>query len=79
VVNRDTRPIQVGSHYHFFETNPKLDIQPSRDAAYGKRLNIPAGNSVRFEPQIPLQVQLVDIGGARYVWGLNGKVKGPLR
>jgi urease subunit gamma/beta len=78
VVNDDDRPIQVGSHYHFFEANPRLTITPDRRAAYGKRLNIPAGNSVRFEPNCPLQVQLVDIEGDRIVMGLRGEVGGKL-
>ncbi|MEV4249997.1 urease subunit gamma [Streptosporangium canum] len=78
VTNTDDRPIQVGSHYHFFEANSLLDIKPGRDAAYGRRLNIPAGSSVRFEPNCPLEVELVPIAGKRIVAGLNGKVGGEL-
>jgi urease subunit gamma/beta len=78
VTNTDDRAIQVGSHFHFFEANPLLDIAEGRDKAYGKRLNVPAGNSVRFEPECPLRVELVDIAGARIVMGLNGKVGGTL-
>ncbi|NRQ39155.1 urease subunit gamma [Nonomuraea sp. NN258] len=79
VTNTDDRPIQVGSHFHFYEVNPRLAIEPSREAAYGKRLNIPAGSSVRFEPPNPLEVELVPIEGERIVEGLNGKVGGRLR
>jgi urease subunit gamma/beta len=78
VTNTDDRPIQVGSHFHFFEANDRLDIAPNRQAAYGKRLNIPAGNAVRFEPRMPQQVELVDIKGDRIVMGLNGRVGGRL-
>jgi urease subunit gamma/beta len=78
VTNDDDRPIQVGSHYHFYEANPRLTIAPGRRAAYGKRLNIPAGSSVRFEPSCPLRVELVDIEGDRIIWGLRGEVGGKL-
>jgi urease subunit gamma/beta len=78
VINDDDRPIQVGSHYHFYEANPRLTITPGRRAAYGKRLNIPAGSSVRFEPSCPLRVELVDIEGDRIIWGLRGEVGGKL-
>ncbi|MGW3347156.1 urease subunit gamma [Nonomuraea rubra] len=76
VTNDDDRPIQVGSHYHFFEANPGLKFE--RADAYGKRLNIPAGNSVRFEPNMPVQVELVPIEGDRVVEGLRGEVGGKL-
>lgn len=79
VTNIDDRPIQVGSHFHFFEVNPRLTIEPGREAAYGKRLNIAAGSSVRFEPNIAEVVELVPIEGRRIVEGLNGKVGGKLR
>ena len=70
------RPIQVGSHYHFFEANPALTFD--RQVAYGMRLNIPAGTAVRFEPGEEKEVSLVALGGARIVYGHNGKVNGPL-
>jgi urease subunit beta len=70
------RPIQVGSHYHFFEVNSALIFE--RDAAYGMRLNIPAGTAVRFEPGEEKEVRLVALGGTRVVYGHNGKVNGPL-
>ena len=70
------RPIQVGSHFHFFETNKALKFD--REVAYGMRLNIPAGNAVRFEPGDEREVKLVSIGGRRIVRGLNGLVEGPL-
>lgn len=70
------RPVQVGSHYHFFEANAALSFE--REAAYGMRLNIPAGTAVRFEPGEEKEVSLVAFGGARIVYGHNGKVNGPL-
>jgi urease beta subunit len=70
------RPNQVGSHYHFFETNAALVFE--RPIAYGMRLNIPAGTAVRFEPGEEKEVNLVAFGGARVVYGHNGKVNGPL-
>jgi urease subunit beta len=76
VVNTGDRPIQVGSHYHFAETNPALAFD--RAAARGHRLDIPAGTSVRFEPGIDRTVQLVPFGGRRVVAGLRGEVAGPL-
>jgi urease subunit beta len=76
VVNTGDRPIQVGSHYHFAETNPALRFD--RAAARGHRLDIPAGTSVRFEPGIDQTVSLVPLGGARIVAGLRGEVAGPL-
>ena len=76
VVNTGDRPIQVGSHYHFAEANPALSFD--RATARGTRLAIPAGTSVRFEPGIEREVDLVDIGGRRVVAGLRGEVAGPL-
>ena len=70
------RPIQVGSHYHFFEVNPALRFD--RAAAYGFRLNVPAGTAVRFEPGEEKEVALVEFGGARRVYGHRGEVNGPL-
>jgi urease subunit gamma/beta len=76
VVNLGDRPVQVGSHYHFAEANPALEFD--RAAARGKRLDIPAGTSVRFEPGIEADVTLVPLGGDRIVAGLRGEVGGPL-
>ena len=76
VANTGDRPIQVGSHYHFAETNHALSFD--RAAARGRRLAIPAGTSVRFEPGIDLTVSLVPLGGRRIVAGLRGEVAGPL-
>lgn len=70
------RPIQVGSHFHFFETNRALRFD--REAAYGMRLDIPAGNAVRFEPGDEREVELVNIGGRRVVRGMNGLTEGSL-
>ena len=76
VANTGDRPIQVGSHYHFFETNPALDFD--RDTTRGFRLNIPAGTAVRFEPGQTREVELVAYAGKRMVYGFNGLVMGPL-
>ena len=76
IENIGDRPIQVGSHYHFFETNAFLDFD--RQKAYGKRLNIPSGTSVRFEPGSKKEVELVDYTGQRYIAGFNGLVNGYL-
>lgn len=77
VINRGDRPIQVGSHFHFFEVNEGLEF--IRDRAYGKRLNIPSGTSVRFEPGDPKDVELIPFGGERKVYGFNNKVDGKLQ
>ncbi|PZG21171.1 urease subunit beta [Micromonospora craterilacus] len=76
VVNTGDRPVQVGSHYHFAEANPALDFD--RDAAWGQRLAVPAGTSVRFEPGVSRPVDLVPLGGARIVPGLRGECGGHL-
>jgi urease beta subunit len=76
VANRGDRPIQVGSHFHFFEANRWLAFDRSR--AYGMRLNIAAGTAVRFEPGDEREVELVAIGGARRITGLNRLVEGDL-
>jgi urease beta subunit len=76
VSNRGDRPVQVGSHFHFFEVNRALAFD--RQAAYGMRLNVPAGTAVRFEPGDTKEVELIPIGGRREVFGLNGLVNGPL-
>jgi len=77
VANTGDRPIQVGSHYHFFETNPALDFD--RDAAYGFRLNIAAGTAVRFEPGQGRTVELVELAGDRKVYGFRQQVMGKLK
>ena len=77
VANSGDRPIQVGSHYHFYETNDALEFD--RDAAYGMRLNIAAGTAVRFEPGQARTVELVELAGARKVYGFQGKVMGKLK
>jgi urease subunit beta len=76
VANTGDRPVQVGSHYHFAETNPGLSFE--RAAAHGMRLDIPAGTAVRFEPGQSREVALVPLSGGRTVYGFNGKVMGPL-
>ena len=76
VANLGDRPVQVGSHYHFYETNPALEF--GREAARGFRLNIPAGTAVRFEPGQTREVELVAYAGSREVYGFNAKVMGPL-
>jgi urease subunit beta len=76
VRNRGDRPIQVGSHYHFFEVNSALDFD--RAAAYGMRLDIAAGTAIRFEPGEEKEVALVALAGRRHVYGHNGRVNGAL-
>ncbi|NJM84306.1 MAG: urease subunit beta [Tabrizicola sp.] len=76
VANTGDRPVQVGSHYHFAETNPGLAFD--RDAARGKRLDIAAGTAVRFEPGQTREVRLVPLAGNRKVFGFNQKIMGPL-
>ncbi len=76
VENTGDRPVQVGSHFHFFEVNPGLRFD--REVAYGYRLDIPAGTAVRFEPGQEREVDLVAIGGDRIVNGMSGLVNGPL-
>ncbi len=76
VANTGDRPVQVGSHYHFAETNPGLAFD--RTAALGQRLDIPAGTAVRFEPGQTREVRLVPLSGRRQVFGFNQKVMGPL-
>ncbi|MET9651349.1 urease subunit beta [Streptomyces sp. NPDC006460] len=76
VLNAADRPVQVGSHYHFAEANPGLDFD--RAAARGRRLHIAAGTAVRFEPGIPVEVELVPLAGRRVVPGLRGETAGPL-
>jgi len=76
VANTGDRPIQIGSHYHFFETNEALAFD--RSAARGVRLNIPSGTAVRFEPGQERTVELVEFAGDRIVYGFNGKIMGTL-
>jgi urease subunit beta len=77
VANTGDRPIQVGSHYHFFETNPALKFE--RKKARGMRLNIPAGTAVRFEPGQSREVTLVALAGKRTIYGFRQEVMGKLR
>lgn len=76
VANTGDRPVQVGSHYHFAETNPALDFD--REAAHGCRLDIAAGTAVRFEPGQRREVNLIPLAGDRKVFGFNGAVMGAL-
>ncbi len=76
VRNTGDRPIQVGSHFHFFETNRELSFD--RAAAFGLRLNVPAGTAIRFEPGEEKQVELTEFAGARVIHGLNGLVGGAI-
>tara|TARA_R110000803_G_scaffold103624_1_gene171779 strand:+ start:870 stop:1181 length:312 start_codon:yes stop_codon:yes gene_type:complete len=76
VANTGDRPVQVGSHYHFYETNPGLDFD--RDAARGFRLDVPAGSAVRFEPGQSREVNLVKYAGTGTVYGFNAKINGKL-
>jgi urease subunit beta len=76
VINAGDRPIQVGSHYHFAETNPALAFD--RAAARGMRLNIAAGTAIRFEPGQQRTIELVDYAGDRIVWGFRGNTQGAL-
>ena len=76
VANTGDRPIQVGSHYHFFETNDGLSFD--REATYGMRLDIASGTAVRFEPGQTRTVRLIPYAGARKVYGFQGKIMGPL-
>ena len=76
VANTGDRPIQVGSHYHFYETNSGLSFD--REATKGFRPNIPAGTAIRFEPGQEREIELVEYAGDRHVYGFNGKIMGPL-
>lgn len=76
VANRGDRPVQVGSHYHFFEVNEALDFD--REAARGMRLDIPAGTALRFEPGQAREARLIPYGGKREVWGFQQKIMGRL-
>jgi len=74
VANSGDRPIQIGSHFHFYEVNPALQFD--REATKGMRLNIPAGTAIRFEPGDDREVELVAIAGRREIYGFNGLVEG---
>lgn len=76
VTNTGDRPVQIGSHFHFYEANAGLEFD--REAAKGKRLDIPSGTAVRLEPGDKRTVDLVDFAGNREVWGFNGKINGAL-
>ena len=76
VSNTGDRPVQVGSHYHFYETNSALEFE--RETTRGYRLNIPAGTATRFEPGQQREVELVEYAGDRKVYGFNGKVMGEI-
>ena len=76
VANNGDRPIQIGSHYHFYETNTALEFE--REKTRGYRLNIPAGTAVRFEPGQSRSVELVAYAGKREVYGFQGRIMGPL-
>ncbi len=76
VANSGDRPVQIGSHFHFYEVNSALEFD--RETTRGFRLNIPAGTAVRFEPGDEREVELVALAGNRSVWGFNGKVNGKL-
>ena len=77
VANTGDRPIQVGSHYHFFETNEALQFD--RKTAYGCRLNVAAGTAVRFEPGQARSVELIKVSGDKKIYGFTGKVMGKLK
>jgi urease subunit beta len=76
VTNTGDRPVQVGSHFHFAEANAALTFD--REAAYGRRLDIPAGTAARFEPGDSKTVRLIELAGSREVYGLSNAVNGPL-
>ncbi len=76
VANTGDRPIQVGSHFHFYEVNAALSFQ--RDQALGMRLNIPAGTAVRFEPGDEREIELVKFAGEQKIYGFNGQVEGKI-
>lgn len=76
VTNRGDRPVQVGSHFHFYEANSELDFD--REAARGKRLDIPSGTAVRLEPGDSRTVDLIDFAGKREIHGFNGQINGPV-
>lgn len=76
VANTGDRPIQIGSHYHFYEVNPALKFE--REKTKGMRLNIPAGTAIRFEPGDEKEVELVLMGGSREIYGFRGEINGKI-
>lgn len=77
VVNTGDRPVQIGSHFHFFEVNKQMEFD--REKAFGMRLNIPAGTAVRFEPGEEKEVELVEFGGDKKIFGFNSLVDGSVK
>ena len=77
VVNTGDRPVQIGSHFHFFEVNKQMEFD--REKAFGMRLNIPSGTAVRFEPGEEKEVELVEFGGSKKIFGFNNLVDGSLK
>lgn len=77
VVNTGDRPVQIGSHFHFFEVNKQMEFD--REKAFAMRLNIPAGTAVRFEPGEEKEVELVEFGGNKKIFGFNNLVDGPVK
>ena len=77
VVNTGDRPVQIGSHFHFFEMNKQLSFE--REKAFGMRLNIPAGTAVRFEPGEELDIKLVEFGGKKKITGFNNLLNGNIK
>ena len=77
VVNTGDRPVQIGSHFHFFEVNKQMEFD--REKAFGMRLNIPAGTAVRFEPGEEKEVELVAFGGSKKIFGFNNLVDGSIK
>lgn len=77
VVNTGDRPVQIGSHFHFFEVNKQMEFD--RERAFGMRLNIPAGTAVRFEPGEEKEVELVEFGGSKKIFGFNNLVDGSIK
>lgn len=77
VVNTGDRPVQIGSHFHFFEVNKQMEFD--REKSFGMRLNIPAGTAVRFEPGEEKEVELVEFGGSKKIFGFNNLVDGSIK
>jgi urease subunit beta len=77
VVNTGDRPVQIGSHFHFFEVNKQMEFD--REKAFGMRLNIPAGTAVRFEPGEEKEIELVEFGGSKKIFGFNNLVDGSIK
>jgi urease subunit beta len=77
IVNTGDRPVQIGSHFHFFEVNKQMEFD--REKAFGMRLNIPAGTAIRFEPGEEKEVELVEFGGSKKIFGFNNLVDGSIK